>query len=68
MFAKLRKNWWRRLKLGWLKFEDVPRLNFYKTRLDDVIDSAMFDILLILIFNIIFFMLSFLFFLKYDPK
>jgi len=35
-------------------------------RLDDSIDAALMDILLLLVFNVLFFMLSYMFFLRYD--
>ena len=35
-------------------------------RLDDAIEAALMDILLLLVFNVLFFMLSYLFFLRYD--
>ncbi len=57
-----------RLPEGWLKQSDIPRLEFSKFRLDDVIDTAMFDVLFIMIYNVLFFMLAFLAFLVYDPK
>ena len=38
----------------------------HKQRLDDAIEAALMDILLLLVFNVLFFMLSYLFFLRYD--
>ena len=41
-------------------------MNFATARLDDTLNLSMGDILLMLIFNVLFFMLSYLFFLRYD--
>ena len=35
-------------------------------RVADSLDAALFDILLLLVFNALFFMLAYLFFLRYD--
>jgi len=59
---------WHRVPEGWLKYNEIPRLHFFSLRIDDVLNNAMFDILIIVVYNILFFMLSFLAFLLYDPR
>lgn len=51
---------------GWLQLESVPALRIDPSRLDDTIDAVLLDILLLLVFNVLFFMLSYMFFLRYD--
>ena len=45
-------------------FDNLGKL--IRQRLDDSLDAALMDILLLLVFNVLFFMLSYLFFLRYD--
>ncbi|MFH1706703.1 MAG: ABC transporter permease subunit [Planctomycetota bacterium] len=66
-FNRLRGN---RLAMpaGWLTPDSLPRVNFPRMQLDDTLDAAMFDVLLLLLYNVVFFMLAFTAFLVYDPK
>lgn len=50
----------------WLRAEDIPRFAIAVERVSDSLDAALFDILLLLVFNALFFMLAYLFFLRYD--
>ncbi len=51
---------------GWQQVDGWPGLNIRPTRLDDTVDAVLYDVLLLLVFNVLFFMLSYLFFLRYD--
>ena len=51
---------------NWLQADTLPTFKMHKQRLDDAIEAALMDILLLLVFNVLFFMLSYLFFLRYD--
>ena len=51
---------------GWFQLENIPSLRLAGERLDDTVDLVLLDILLLLVFNVLFFMLSYLFFLRYD--
>ncbi len=51
---------------NWYQEEQLPTMNFAAARLDDTLNASMGDLLLMLIFNVLFFMLSYLFFLRYD--
>ena len=50
----------------WLQLDAIPSMNLVPPHVDDALSSAMMDILLLLVFNVLFFMLSYLFFLRYD--
>ncbi len=50
----------------WLRSEDVPRFFITLEKVADSLDAALFDILLLLVFNALFFMLAYAFFLRYD--
>lgn len=50
----------------WLRSEDVPRFFITLEKATDSLDAALFDILLLLVFNALFFMLAYAFFLRYD--
>ena len=50
----------------WLRTQDVPRFFIALEKLADTLDAALFDVLLLLIFNALFFMLAYTFFLCYD--
>ena len=51
---------------NWLQADTLPTFKMHHQRLDDAIEAALMDILLLLVFNVLFFMLSYLFFLRYD--
>lgn len=50
----------------WLRSEDMPRFFITLEKATDSLDAALFDILLLLVFNALFFMLAYAFFLRYD--
>ncbi len=50
----------------WFKPDDLPRFRMFEESLMESLDAALFDILLLLLYNVVFFMLSYLFFLRYD--
>lgn len=50
----------------WFNIENVPRFEMFEERLSDSLDAVMTDILLLIIYNVVFFMTSYLFFLRYD--
>lgn len=51
---------------GWFQLENIPSLRLGEARLDDTVDAVLMDVLLLLVFSVLFFMLSYLFFLRYD--
>ena len=51
---------------GWFQLESIPSLRVDEARLDDTVDAVLMDVLLLLVFSVLFFMLSYLFFLRYD--
>ena len=51
---------------NWLQADAIPGFKLNRQRLGDSLDTALMDILLLLVFNVLFFMLSYLFFLRYD--
>ncbi|MBT3345816.1 MAG: ABC transporter permease subunit [Gemmatimonadetes bacterium] len=50
----------------WFDADSIPRFTMYSENTRQAIDAAMFDILLLVVFAVLFFMLSFVFFLRYD--
>ena len=50
----------------WFDADDIPRLQVFSEALPEALDAALFDILLLVVFNVLFFMLSYVFFLRYD--
>jgi ABC-type transport system involved in multi-copper enzyme maturation permease subunit len=50
----------------WFDPDDVPRLSMFSESLSEAFDGALFDILLLVVFNVLFFLLSYVFFLRYD--
>ena len=51
---------------NWFQMDQIPSLTMVPSHLDDTIDAALLDILLMAVFNVVFFMLSYAFFLRYD--
>jgi ABC-type transport system involved in multi-copper enzyme maturation permease subunit len=51
---------------GWFDADAVPRLQVFHEGASEALDAALFDILLLMVFNVLFFMLSYVFFLRYD--
>ncbi|MEW6752360.1 MAG: ABC transporter permease subunit [Candidatus Latescibacterota bacterium] len=50
----------------WFQPEDLPRFRILVEDLTTSLDQAAFDLLLLVVFNVLFFMLAFVFFLRYD--
>ena len=50
----------------WFDPGDVPRLSVFSESLSEAFDAALFDILLLAVFNVLFFLLSYVLFLRYD--
>ena len=50
----------------WFKPDDLPRFDMQAERLNDSFNAALFDVLLLVVYNVLFFMLSYVFFLRYD--
>jgi hypothetical protein len=72
-FQDYRKALWdkrrkKQLPADWLKPEEMPRLEFFSPRLEASIDNCYTDILILVMLNVIGFMASFVFFLRYDAR
>jgi len=52
----------------WLQVDEIPRLKAYAARLDDILASISVDLLLMGIYNVVFFMGAYLSFMRYDVK
>ena len=50
----------------WFDASALPHFDMFSENLRDSFDAALFDILLLTVFNVLFFMLSYAFFLRYD--
>ena len=50
----------------WFNLDDIPRFTMAEEGLSESLDAALTDILLLVIYNVVFFMGSYLFFLRYD--
>ena len=50
----------------WFDASALPHFDMFTENLRDSFDAALFDILLLTVFNVLFFMLSYTFFLRYD--
>ena len=50
----------------WFNPDDLPRFRILKEPLSESFNAASFDLLLLVVFNVLFFMLSYVFFLRYD--
>ena len=55
-----------KLPENWFQIDDIPAMNILPGRVDDAVSAAFTDVLLLGVFNVLFFMGSYLFFLKYD--
>ena len=53
-------------KDDWFDPDDVPRLSVFSESVSEAFDAALFDILLLVVFNVLFFLLSYVLFLRYD--
>ena len=54
------------LRQDWFQIDAIPTLHMPAAHLDDTIDAVLTDILLLGVFNVLFFMLSYVFFLRSD--
>ena len=50
----------------WFNPDELPRFRLLEESLSDSFNAASFDMLLLVVFNVLFFMLSYAFFLRYD--
>ena len=50
----------------WFDPGDLPRFDLFRESLNNSLNAALFDGLLLVVFNVVFFMGSYLFFLRYD--
>jgi ABC-type transport system involved in multi-copper enzyme maturation permease subunit len=50
----------------WFKPEELPRFRLVSENVGDSFDAALFDVLLLVVYNVLFFMLAYIFFLRYD--
>ena len=55
-----------KLPEDWLQVEEVPTLRILPSRLDDAVASSTTDLLLLAVYNVLFFMGAYLRFLRYD--
>jgi ABC-type transport system involved in multi-copper enzyme maturation permease subunit len=55
-----------KLPENWFQKDDIPAMKILPARLDDALTTAFTDLLLLAVFNVLFFMGSYLFFLRYD--
>lgn len=51
---------------NWLQVDEIPRLKAYAARLDDTLAAISIDLLLMGIYNVVFFMAAYALFLRYD--
>jgi hypothetical protein len=50
----------------WFQPDDLPRFRMFAEDVTTSFNQGLFDVLLLVVFNVLFFMLAFLFFLRYD--
>ena len=50
----------------WFEVGNLPHFDMFSENLGDSFDAALFDILLLAVFNVLFFMLSYTLFIRYD--
>ena len=51
---------------GWFQPDTLPRLNLFRENLRESLDAALPDILLLVAYNVLFFMIAYVAFLRYD--
>ena len=56
------------LDRAWLKIDEIPRLTIFEERTKDTINAVLVDILLMVIYNVLFFITCYAFFLRYDVR
>jgi ABC-type transport system involved in multi-copper enzyme maturation permease subunit len=54
------------LERGWFNPDEVPRLRMFDETINDSINAVLVDILLMVVYNVLFFMGAFMVFLRYD--
>lgn len=52
--------------LDWFKVEHLPRFHIFEELLNDSVNAAMLDILLLVLYKVIFMMASYALLLRYD--
>lgn len=57
-----------KLEKGWFNPDEMPRLNMFDETVADSINAVFVDILLMVIYNVLFFMGAFMVFLRYDAR
>ena len=55
-----------KLAENWLESDPIPTLTMTVAGIDDSVEAVWVDVLLMLVFTVLFFMLSYVFFLRYD--
>ena len=55
-----------KLAQNWLESDPIPTLTMTAVRIDDSLETVWVDVLLMLVFTVLFFMLSYILFLRYD--
>ncbi len=55
-----------KLQDDWFQKDEVPAFEIMRDRLGDALDRIFFDLMLLAVYNLLFFMGSYLFFLRYD--
>ena len=66
MIRQAEKNMWKDLPK--IRAEDIPSFHLTFPDAADSLRSALDDLLILLILNVVFFMLGFMFFLRYDVR
>jgi ABC-type transport system involved in multi-copper enzyme maturation permease subunit len=57
-----------KLEKGWFNPDEMPRLSMFDETVADSINAVFVDILLMVIYNVLFFMGAFMMFLRYDAR
>jgi ABC-type transport system involved in multi-copper enzyme maturation permease subunit len=57
-----------KLEAGWFKPEALPRLRVFDERISDSVNEALVDLVLMVIYNVLFFMGAYTLFLRYDVR
>jgi ABC-type transport system involved in multi-copper enzyme maturation permease subunit len=57
-----------KLEKGWFNPDQIPRLSLFDETLRDSVNAVFIDVLLMVIYNVLFFMGAFMMFLRYDAR
>ena len=57
-----------KLSEDWFQPDEIPRLRMFTPTINDTINTVLMDILLMAIYNVLFFITGYVFFLKYDVR